>query len=107
MIDEAIQARAARLHRQAIIIDGHSDILNPLADGRMRLRDRVQVEPPDGWQGAEYARQHRQATPYQLSPYSMYFQCIGQYDIPRFREGGLTAQVMAIFLCDEHLGNPL
>jgi membrane dipeptidase len=43
------------------------------------------------------------ATPYQLSQYAMWYQCIGQYDIPRFRAGGVTAQVMAIFLRDELL----
>jgi membrane dipeptidase len=32
---------------------------------------------------------------------------MGQYDIPRFREGGVTAQVMAIYMGEEHLGAPL
>jgi membrane dipeptidase len=98
---------AAALHRRAIVIDGHSDILNPLADGRLRLAERPEVEPPERWQGAEYAARHRQATPYQLSPHAMWFQCIGQYDIPRFRAGGLTAQVMAIYIDDEQLARPL
>jgi membrane dipeptidase len=102
-----ISARARELHRQAIVIDGHSDILNPLADGRLRLAERVVVEPPDRWQGAAFAQRHTQATPYQLSPYAMWFQCMGQYDIPRFREGGLTAQVMAIYIDDADLDAPL
>ena len=33
--------RAAALHRDAVIIDGHSDILMAIADRKMRLRDRV------------------------------------------------------------------
>jgi membrane dipeptidase len=32
---------------------------------------------------------------------------MGQYDIPRWREGGVTAQVMAIFIGDDHLHRPL
>jgi membrane dipeptidase len=31
---------------------------------------------------------------------------MGQYDIPRFREGGLTTQVMAIYVGDEYLATP-
>jgi membrane dipeptidase len=107
MTADTLQARVEELHRQAIVIDGHSDILNPLADGRLRLRDRAIVERPEHWQGEEFARRHQQATPYQLSPYAMWFQCIGQYDIPRFQEGGLTAQVMAVYLGEEHLADPL
>ena len=93
-----ITARALDLHRRAIVIDGHSDILVALADGRMRLSERVIVEPPETWQGAAFAQERMMATPYQLSAYSRWFGCLGQYDIPRFRDGGVTAQVMAIFL---------
>jgi membrane dipeptidase len=98
---------AAELHRRAFVIDGHSDILVALADGRTRLNERLNIEPPETWQGAEYARAAMMATPYQLSPYSLWFGCLGQYDIPRFQEGGVTAQVMAIYLEEHHLGAPL
>src|SRR4051794_22292901 len=107
MSEDSLRIRANQLHRQAIVIGGHSDILNPLADERMRLANRVIVETPESWQGAAFAPRHAQATPYQLSPYAMWFQCIGQYDIPRFREGGLTAQVMAIYIDDAYLATPL
>jgi membrane dipeptidase len=99
--------RARELHRRAVVIDGHSDILSTLADGRMRLRDRVEVEPPETWQGADYVKMPPNTTPYEPTPYSFWFECMGQYDIPRFREGGVTAQVMAIFIGHEHLHRSL
>ncbi len=90
------QAHAAGLHHQAFMIDGHSDILSAVADGRLRLRERVEVEPPETWQGAAYVKMPPNITPYDPSPYSVWFECMGQYDIPRWREGGVTAQVMAV-----------
>ena len=36
---------AAKIHRDAIVIDGHSDILMAIADGKMRLGERVEVPP--------------------------------------------------------------
>jgi membrane dipeptidase len=98
---------ALELHRQSIVIDGHSDILSALADGRMRLKDRVAVEPPETWQGAPYIKMPPNFTPYEPSPYSFWYECMGQYDIPRWREGGVTAQAMAIFVGDDHLHRPL
>jgi len=95
------------LHRQAIVIDGHSDILSALADGRMRLKDRIVVESPEAWQGAAYVTMPAGTTPYNPSPYSVWFECMGQYDIPRFREGGVTAEVLAIFISEPHLHRPL
>jgi membrane dipeptidase len=97
----------SKLHQQAIVIDGHSDILSALADGRMRLRDRVQIEPPETWQGTQYVKMPPNISPYDPSPYSVWFECMGQYDIPRWREGGVTAQVMAIFVSEDHLHRPL
>ncbi len=101
-----IHERALALHQRAVIIDGHSDILNPMADGRVRLRDRVDVPLPQNWQ-PNNAGYEQPTTPYQLSPYALWFQCIGQYDIPRFREGGLTAQMMAIFIDETQLERSL
>ena len=98
---------AQQLHRQAIVIDCHSDILNPLADGRCRLKDRIEMEPPETWLGAEFVKVAHRPTPYQLSPYATWFQCMGQYDVPRFREGGVTAQVVAIYVADVYLAAAL
>lgn len=106
-VNKSLKDRALALHRQAIVIDGHSDILSALADGRMRLSQRVEVEPPDTWRGADFVRLPPETTPYDPSPYSVWYECIGQYDIPRFREGGVTAEVLAIFISDAHAHRPL
>jgi membrane dipeptidase len=98
---------ASALHHQAFVIDGHSDILSALANGRMQLRDRVQIEPPETWQGAKYVKMPPNISPYDPSPYSVWFECMGQYDIPRWREGGVTAQVTAVFVSEDHLHRPL
>ncbi len=100
------QERARALHQRAIIVDGHSDILNSLADGRLKLSDRPQIPAPKDWTPPN-AGTDQPTTPYQLSPYALWFQCIGQYDLPRFREGGLTTQVMAIFIDETHLSRSL
>jgi membrane dipeptidase len=108
MMDKSNQyTHAAAMHKRAIVVDGHSDILSALADGRMRLRDRVQIEPPEMWQGAQYVKMPPNVSPYDPSPYSVWFECMGQYDIPRWREGGVTAQVAAIFISEDHLHRAL
>ena len=100
-------ARAKEIHERAIVIDGHSDILAPLADGLFRFHQRIEVPTLDQWDGVALRPTHDQATPYQLSPYAMSFQCMGQYDIPRLRQGGVTAQIMAIYIGDEYHATPL
>lgn len=95
------------LHRRAIVIDGHSDILNLVVDGRLRLRDHPTVPPPGQWPEELFIQSPLTAMPYQLSPYTTWFQCLGQYDIPSFQAGGLTAQVMAIYIDDSHLDHAL
>jgi len=39
--------RARALHEQAIVVDGHSDILIAVTEGKMDLADRVQLPPLD------------------------------------------------------------
>lgn len=95
------------LHQRAIIIDGHSDILNLLADGRMRLCEHPNVPPADQFPAALFARQANWATPYQLSPYTSWYQCMGQYDIPSFQAGSLTCQIMAIYVDDSYCATAL
>ncbi|MFN8593737.1 MAG: membrane dipeptidase [Thermomicrobiales bacterium] len=95
------------LHREAIIIDGHSDILMAIADGKMRLGDRVELPPPIGWQPPLGWAESPETALYDFSPHTAYFQTMGQYDIPRFLEGGLTAQACAIYVDSAHLDRPL
>lgn len=101
------QIRSRDLHRQAIIIDGHCDILIPIADERMRLGDRVEVPPEDGWIPPMGTPVDPLGGLYNFSPHTAYFGTQGFYDIPRFLEGGLTSQAMSIYLRDQDLDRAL
>src|SRR5687767_8169205 len=98
---------AATVHAEAIIIDGHCDILMPVADGKMRLRDRVEVPPAEGWEPPPGWRMSAEAALYDFSPHTDYFQTMGQYDIPRFLGGGLTSQACAIYIEERELSRGL
>jgi membrane dipeptidase len=91
-------AHAAELHRKAIVIDCHSDVLLPVADGLVRMGTQVSVPDPK-----------RYKPPFEVKPdvpensqwpLTNRFGCVGQYSIPQFRAGGLTAQVCAVFVDD-------
>jgi len=95
--------RARDLHRRAIVIDGHSDILIPVTDGKMNLGDRVSVPGldwpmPPGLEGT--------FSKFGFSAHTQWFSCMGQYDLPRWREGGVTSQLCAIYLDDNWLRDP-
>lgn len=75
---DEISERAAKLHRSAIVIDGHSDILKAVADGTVRLGERTIIE-------GITTRDVR-----------------GHYDLPRWLDGGITVQVCALYI-DRHL----
>lgn len=98
-----LDAHATELHQQAIVIDGHSDILMPVADGKMRLGDRVSVPDPDAWEMPPNLEQSA-LVQFGLKPHAAFFGPMGQYDLPRFFEGGITAQVCAIYVGDSQLG---
>jgi membrane dipeptidase len=78
-----ISERIVRLHKQSIVIDAHSDILMAVADGRVKLGERTVVE-------GITSRDVR-----------------GHYDLPRWIEGGITAQVCALFVAREELDQPV
>ncbi len=74
---------AGGLHRDLTVIDAHSDILMDVTDGACSLGERF--EPVETTSG-----------------------CVrGQVDIPRLLEGGVTCQVLAIFVKAEHHDNSL
>jgi len=50
--------RARELHSQAIVIDGHSDILIPVTEGKMAFGDRVEVPDPETWIALPGLEQH-------------------------------------------------
>jgi membrane dipeptidase len=106
MCKKRIEDRTRELHSRAIVIDGHSDILIPVSEGKMLLGDRVSVPAPDTWDPPPGLGQHP-LVKFGAQPHTAYFGCMGQYDIPRFIDGGLTAQVCAIYLDDDKLSNPL
>ena len=73
--------RAEDLHRRAIVIDGHSDILIPVTDGKVSLADRFDLPgldwiPPSGFAGSAFSK-------FGFSPHTIWFSCMGQYDLPR------------------------
>ena len=92
---------AADLHRNAIVIDCHSDILMPVADGLVRLDTQVPVPDPAAWKPPFPLSGD---TPHRMGwPYTAAFGTIGQYSVPQFLAGGLTAQVCAVFVWDHLL----
>jgi membrane dipeptidase len=79
----AVVTEAGSLHRTLTVIDAHSDILIDVTDGHTRLGDRYEPVGPTT-------------------------SCVrGQVDIPRLREGGVSAQILAIFVHERFHGNPL
>jgi membrane dipeptidase len=100
-------ARAAALHRDAIIVDGHSDVLMAIADRKMRLGERVELPPHEGWQPPMGWTDSEESKLYDFTPHTAYFQTMGHYDLPRFLAGGLTAQGLAIYIDGNHLDRPL
>jgi membrane dipeptidase len=105
--DTASADRAAALHRDAIVVDGHTDILMPIADGKMRLGQRFALPDPATWQPPVGWQEDAEAKLYKFSPHTSFFQTMGHYDLPRFREGGLTVEAMAIFIESANLDRAL
>jgi membrane dipeptidase len=101
-----IDQRLQDIQQQAIIIDGHSDILIPVNQGKMDLGQRQEVPDPKTWQ-APKGLEHHPLLAFGMGAHTIYFGPMGQYDLPRFQEGGLTAQVCAIYLDDNQLGEAL
>lgn len=102
-----LEAHAKELHKKAIVIDGHSDILMPIADGKVRLGDTVEIPDPTTWEHPLGIVGENVGNMYGFSPHTMYFSTMGQYSIPQFLAGGLTVQVCAIYLRDEDLERAL
>lgn len=97
--------RAADLHRRAIVVDGHSDILIPVTEGKMSLGDRVEVPDLD-WE-APPGLENNPLVRFGMGAHTVWFGPMGQYDLPRWREGGVTAQLCAIYLDDDWLRDPV
>jgi membrane dipeptidase len=106
MSQDKINKKVVELHEKAIIIDGHCDILIPMTEGKMNVGERVQVPDLKGWQ-APPGLENSPLVKYGFSPHTIYFGCMGQYDIPRWQEAGLSNQLCAIYLDDSKLSRSL
>ncbi len=92
---------AAELHKRAIVIDCHSDLLMPISKGYTRLGMRV--DPPDPETYVSPIELPEKPTEWTKWPLGNQFGCLGQYNLPKFLEGGLTVQVCAMFVEDDEL----
>jgi len=101
-----IMPNASALHQRAILIDGHSDILMPIADGKIRLKEQASVPDPAGWQPPP-ALAPASGSLAGLSPHSHFFGPTGHYSLPQWHAGGVTAQVCAVYLSDDELPQAL
>jgi len=104
-----ITQHAAELHRQAVVIDTHSDILMAVADGLTRLGTPTLLPEPSSWSKPPRAITTplgETAQP-EFSPFTDFYGCAGQYSLPQWVQGGVTAQVCAIYLEDKQLDRAL
>jgi hypothetical protein len=81
----------------------------PIADGKMRLGERVEVPDPAMWTPppeiqARFEAQSALKSIFTALENTLYFGSMGQYDIPRLLEGGVTALGCGIKLDDKELG---
>jgi len=107
MLAEKQKAHARELHRRAIVIDGHSDILIAIADDKVRLGERMEIPHPETWEPPLSTLTDSMSSMYGFSPHTAYFGAAGQYSIPQWLAGGITAQVCAIYLGDNDLERAL
>lgn len=105
MYSSKTQKKVKELLREAIVIDGHSDILIPLTEGKMNIAKRVQIPNPKTW-NAPLGFENHPLIQFGFDAHTIYFGCMGQYDIPRWREGGINTQLCAIYLDDSKLDAP-
>lgn len=101
--------RTLALHRDAIVIDGHSDILLPVIDGVTTLDAEFPIDAMDRWQTVADNRPTPQLldVPYDLDPLAMLIAPAGQYELPLLIEGGVTAQCVSIYLRENQLDHAL
>jgi len=105
-----LSERAERLHRESIIIDGHSDILLPIVDGRTTLTNAFPPAEHERWR--EVARHlppppSSSDLPWDWDPLGMLLGPAGQYELPVLEQGRITAQCIAVYMHEEHLNHPL
>lgn len=104
-----VSARAREIHRKAIVIDGHSDILLPVVDGVTTLTEEWPESERERWRAiaANQRVTHSANYGYTLEALAQLTAPAGQYELPLLEQGGVTAQCVAIFIPDERLGDAL
>ncbi|RIK46900.1 MAG: hypothetical protein DCC58_01590 [Chloroflexi bacterium] len=105
-----VSERAARIHRDAIIIDGHSDILLPIVDGRTTLTRAFPEAELERWRTVARNMPPPPSAgdlPWDWDPLGLLIGPSGQYELPVLEAGGITAQCIAIYMHEEHLNHPL
>jgi membrane dipeptidase len=98
----SLVAHANELHQQAVVIDGHSDILMAIADRKVRLNTWVSLPDPADWEPPFQGNWLGEKIP-GISEHTLFFGSAGLYSIPQFRAGGITVEVCAIYLEDHQL----
>lgn len=104
---DSIQKHARELHERAIVIDAHSDLLMPIADGKMRLAEELHLPSPEEFIPPQGLIESLGPDMHGYSAHTQYFGTMGQFSIPQFKRGGLTVQVCAIYLENIHLQRAL
>ena len=93
------------LLRQSTVIDGHSDILIPMTEGKMDIAQKVIIPDMQSW-SPPLGMENTPLAKFGFHPHTIYFGCMGQYDIPRWKEGGINTQLCAVYLDDAKLDAP-
>ncbi len=99
-------SHALELHRSAIVIDGHSDILMQVADGKTQLGTWAHLPDPNAWQSDFFLESFPDFLS-GFSKYDLFFGSAGLYSVPQWLAGGVTAQGCAIYLEDDQVNTAL
>jgi membrane dipeptidase len=105
-----LSERATALHRDAVVIDGHSDILLPVVNGITALDRAFSSDALRQWEqvaGNMPVPMRMNDVPYELDAVALHIAPAGQYELPLLEQGGVTAQCVAIFLPEERLHDAL
>jgi len=107
MTTSASERRAREILEAAVVIDGHSDVLLPVANRRASLSKRWDAPSPVAWEDPRGSGDRVPASWLDLSASILYYGCLGQYDLHRWREGGVTAQACAVYIEQAYRGDPV
>lgn len=105
-----LERRARELHARAVVIDGHSDILIPIAGGHCRFGAVPGQSELIQWGRLAAALPRPEARadlPYELPALAELIACTGQYHLPQLLQGGVSAATLAIHVRDKDLDHAL